>query len=114
MGLLICEGHSRRSATFLINGERSAQGLPPISKHVIENAEARCQIIRRKRRSKKSGSSDLESAWCRASLAFTLQVQLQLRAGTELASSRCSGGVAAPITLQGRRRQVSQTQATCS
>jgi len=25
-GLIICEGHSQRSATFLINGERSAQG----------------------------------------------------------------------------------------
>ena len=29
VGLLICEGHSQRSATFLINGERAAQGLRP-------------------------------------------------------------------------------------
>lgn len=85
VGLLICEGHSQRSATFIINGERSAQGLPPVGKHVIEAAEKRCELIRRRRRMKKSGSSDLDSAWCKGSLAFALQVQLQLRAGAELA-----------------------------
>ena len=61
VGLLICEGHSQRSATFLINGERAAQGLPPVGKHVIEAAEKRVQLIRRRRRSQKSGSSDLDT-----------------------------------------------------
>jgi len=85
VGLLLCEGHSQRSATFIINGERSAQRLPPVGKHVIEDAERRVQLIRRRRRSKKSGSSDLTCAWCKASLAFALEVQLRLRAGAELA-----------------------------
>ena len=85
VGLLICEGHSQRSATFLINGERTAQGLPPVSKDVIMGAEKRVELIRRRRQSTKSGSSDLESAWCKGSLAFALQVQMRLRAGAELA-----------------------------
>ena len=85
VGLLICEGHSQRSATFIINGERSARGLPPVGKHVIEAAEKRVELIRRRRRMKKSGSSDLDSAWCKGSFAFALQVQLMLRAGAELA-----------------------------
>ena len=54
IGLVICEGHSQRSATFLINGERSANGLPPISRHVIQDAEKRVELLRRRRRSKKS------------------------------------------------------------
>lgn len=85
IGLLLCEGHSQRSATFIINTERTAQDLPLISKTVVENAEKHLELIRRRRRSTKSGSSDLESAWARGSLAFALQVQLQLRAGAELA-----------------------------
>eukprot|EP00966_Prymnesium_polylepis_P183476 4252070-Prymnesium_polylepis.1 len=85
IGLLLCEGHSQRSATFLINGERSAQGLPPVSKHAIEEAEKRVQLWRQRRGSKKSGSRYLECAWARGSLAFAIQVQLQLRAGAELA-----------------------------
>ena len=39
IGLLICEGHSQRSAAFLINGERAAQGLPPIGRWQIQQAE---------------------------------------------------------------------------
>ena len=31
IGLLLVEGHSQRSATFILNGERSAQALPPVS-----------------------------------------------------------------------------------
>ena len=60
---------------------------------MIRDAEERVQLIRRRRRSKKSGSSDLESAWCKASLAFTLQVQMQLRAGAELARRPVVGPV---------------------
>ena len=78
VGLIICEGHSQRSATFLINGERRAQGLGPISRQMIEDSEKRIELIRRRRRKKKSGSSDLESAWCKASLAFTLEKQAGL------------------------------------
>eukprot|EP00966_Prymnesium_polylepis_P194772 4515139-Prymnesium_polylepis.1 len=29
IGLLLVEGHSQRLATFILNGERSAQALPP-------------------------------------------------------------------------------------
>ena len=32
IGLLLCKGHSQRSATFLLNGDRSAQGLPPVDR----------------------------------------------------------------------------------
>eukprot|EP00966_Prymnesium_polylepis_P164307 3798695-Prymnesium_polylepis.1 len=98
VGLLICEGHSQRSAAFLINGERIAQGLEPISKQVIEDAEKRVQLIRRRRRSKKSGSSDLESAWCKASFAFALQIQARLRRGAELAALRSVVGPTFKLT----------------
>ena len=68
VGLLICEGHSQRSATFLINGERIANGLEPLTRHVIRDAEKRVELERRARRKEKSGSSDLNSAWSLASL----------------------------------------------
>eukprot|EP00966_Prymnesium_polylepis_P110146 2548681-Prymnesium_polylepis.1 len=88
IGLLICEGHSQRSVAFIINGERAAEGLDPISRHQVEDAEKRVQLICRRRRSKKSGSSDLESAWCKASFAFAAQIQARLRRGAELAALR--------------------------
>lgn len=101
-GLVLCEGHSQRSATFIINGDRASQGLPPIHHGVIERAEERVHLIRRRRRSEKSGSSDLESAWCKGSLAFAMQVQMQLRAGAELARRPIVG----PIIKLSSRRQV--------
>ena len=91
--LLIVEGHSQRSATFLINGDRSAAGLGPISKHVIQDAEARVGLLRRRRRNEKSGSSDLSCAWAVASLALAQQLRLQLRAGAELARRPTAGPV---------------------
>ena len=84
IGLLICEGHSQRSATFLINGERIANGLEPISRHVIRDAEERVELIRRARRKEKSGSSDLSSAWSMASLAFAKEIQQRLLRGAAL------------------------------
>ena len=93
VGLLICEGHSQRSATFLINGDRSAQGLPPVSRWMIEEAEKRIELVRRRRRKKKSGSGDLDSAWSKASLALCLQIQQQLRAGAKLARRNAVGPV---------------------
>lgn len=55
VGLLICEGHSQRSAMLLINGERCVNGLPPISRTAVRFAEQRVELLRRKRRSTKSG-----------------------------------------------------------
>ena len=63
VGLLLCEGHSQRSATFLINGERSAQGLPPVSKQVIMDAEARVQLLRRRRRTVAARTSQALPTW---------------------------------------------------
>ena len=35
IGLLICEGHSQRSALKLINGDRIAAGKEPVTRHMI-------------------------------------------------------------------------------
>ena len=93
IGLIICEGHSQRSAAFLLNGDRIANGLEPVSRTAIREAEARVEVWRRKRRTQKSGSSDLDSPWSKASLALALQVQGQLRAGAELAKRPTVGPV---------------------
>ena len=52
---------------------------------MLRDAEQRVEVVRRHRRSEKSGASDLQSAWCLASFAFAQQVQAQLRRGAELA-----------------------------
>ena len=38
VGLLLCEGHSQRSATFLINGDRAANAQLPVSRKAIRAA----------------------------------------------------------------------------
>ena len=101
-GLLICEGHSQRSALKLINGDRIAAGKEPVTRHMIRDAENRVELMRRHRRTDKSGSSDLECAWAVASLAFALQVQAQLRAGAALAQRPTSG----PVIMLERKRIV--------
>mmetsp|Transcript_28462 Transcript_28462/g.77057 ORF Transcript_28462/g.77057 Transcript_28462/m.77057 type:complete len:274 (+) Transcript_28462:136-957(+) len=91
IGLLLVEGHSQRSATFILNGERSAQALPPVSLHVIRDAEQRIELMRRRRRSTKSGKSDLESAWAVGGCASATLVQGQMRRGAELAAAPIAG-----------------------
>eukprot|EP00966_Prymnesium_polylepis_P190060 4404535-Prymnesium_polylepis.1 len=76
---------------FILNGERSAMGEPPVDRQAIRDAEKRCQLVRRRRRSTKSGKSDLESAWYRGGFAFAKQVQGQLRRGAELAAAPTDG-----------------------
>ena len=94
VGLLACKGFSQTMALHFLNLQRYEQyEKPPVSLRTLRCAEARVQLIRRKRRSQKAGSIDLESDWAVASLAQSVQFQGQFKAGAELQ------GEAAPAPL---------------
>ena len=82
VGLLACRGFSQTMALTLLNMERAECDPPrePVSLRTLRRAEARVQLIRRKRRSQKSGSTDIEDVWSTASLAQSIQLQGQFRA----------------------------------
>ena len=95
VGLLACKGFSQTMALQFLNLQRYEHDPPlePVSLRSLRRAEARVQLIRRKRRSQKAGSVDLESDWAVASLAQSVQLQGQFKAGAELQ------GEAAPAPL---------------
>eukprot|EP00966_Prymnesium_polylepis_P302864 6996677-Prymnesium_polylepis.1 len=55
--------------------------MDPVSLRSLRRAEARVQLLRRKRRSQNAGSVDLDSCWTKASLAQSEQLQVQFEAG---------------------------------
>eukprot|EP00966_Prymnesium_polylepis_P181963 4215107-Prymnesium_polylepis.1 len=79
VGLMLVEGWSQQTATDMLNAERAAQGLEPVSKHQIRDAEQRVELVRRRRRSTKAGSVDEESEWAQACLNQSVQWKDQLR-----------------------------------
>ena len=84
VGLLACRGFSQPMALQFLNLQRYEVGLQPVSLRTLRRAEARVQLLRRKRRSQKSGSVDLESTWALASLAQSVQLLAQFKAGAAL------------------------------
>ena len=83
---MICNGYSQRTVTEIINVERAANGLTPfdrspIDRQRVKEAEARIQLVRRKRRKQKAGSTDLEGDWAKASLGQSLQLLDQMERG---------------------------------
>ena len=60
VGLLATKGFSQPMALQLLNLERFEKGLEPVSLRSLQRAEARVQLMRRKRRSRKAGSTDLK------------------------------------------------------
>ena len=83
VGLLATKGFSQPMALQLLNLERFEKGLEPVSLRSLQRAEARVQLMRRKRRSRKAGSTDLEGAWAKASLNQSVQFDGQLTLGYE-------------------------------
>jgi hypothetical protein len=92
VGLLACRGFSQPMALQFLNLQRYEAGLDPVSLSTLRRAEVRVQLLRRKRRSQKAGSVDLDSAWALASLAQSVQLLAQFKAG----AARC--GEAPPPT----------------
>lgn len=88
VGLLAVEGQSQRNATRIINAERKLHGLSPVDRKQIRDAERRVELKRRKRRKTKSGSCDLESAWCKASFAQATEWRDRFDAGAALRGPR--------------------------
>ena len=86
VGLLACRGFSQPMALQFLNLQRMEHDPPlePVSLRTLRRAEARVQLLRRKRRSQKAGSTDEDSAWCKASLAQSEQLQRQFKAGAAL------------------------------
>lgn len=95
VGLLACRGFSQPMALQYLNLKRleavnhDPDKYDPVSLSTLKRAEARVQLLRRKRRSQKAGSVDLESDWAKASLAQSLQLKAQFEAGAR-------GGVEPP------------------
>ena len=78
IGNLVCDGHSQRAVTRMVNEERRAEGQKTLDRKTVRRAEQRVQLVRRKRPKTKAGSTDLEGAWAQASLAQSLQFKDQL------------------------------------
>ena len=83
VGLLLCEGYSQRDALDALNADRAEDGLDPVSRQQVRDAETRVGLKRRRRRGEKSGSVDEQSDWAQASLAQSLQFKDQVRRGLE-------------------------------
>ena len=49
IGLLICEGHSQRTVTSLINAERQVKGLALVDRKQVRDAEQRVELRYRRR-----------------------------------------------------------------
>ena len=81
VGLLACRGLSQAMALLYLNIQRYENGMEPVTRSTLQSAEARAQLIRRKRRSQKSGSVDPDSAWAIASLNQSKQLSAQFEAG---------------------------------
>eukprot|EP00966_Prymnesium_polylepis_P320025 7376419-Prymnesium_polylepis.5 len=81
VGLMLVEGLSQATAIEMLNNERTAKGLEPLSVKAVRDAEERIELVRRRRRSTKAGSNDEDSDWAKACLAQSLQWQDQLRRG---------------------------------
>ena len=88
VGLLACKGFSQPMALQYLNLERYERGEGPVSIRTLRRAEKRAQLIRRKRRSQKAGSVDLESTWAIASLAQSEQLKAQF-ASFDAAKAEC-------------------------
>lgn len=90
VGLLACRGFSQPMALQYLNlqrlecAERAGEDYDPVSLTTLRRAEIRVQLLRRKRRSQKAGSVDLDSTWAVASLAQSEQIQGQFQAGAKL------------------------------
>ena len=83
VGLLLCEGYSQRETLDALNADRAEDGLDPVSRQQVRDAETRVGLKRRRRRGEKSGSVDEQSDWAQASLAQSLQFKDQVRRGLE-------------------------------
>ena len=81
VGLLACRGLSQTMALMYLNIQRYENGLEPVTRSTLQRAEDRVRVIRRKRRSQKSGSVEPDSAWAIASLKQSTQLSAQFEAG---------------------------------
>lgn len=95
IGMLLCDGYSQRVVMSMINAERrerDGDDAVLVTRPRIQEAEARIELIRRKRRKQKAGSCDEESEWCQASEGQSVQFNGQLESGEamRLASMRAA------------------------
>ena len=103
VALMAVEGYSRRDARDRVNKERAKSGLEPISLQMIDDAEKRAGLIRRRRRTEKMGSSDEQSDWAKGSLNQSIQFTDQLKRGAPDAA------VAGPKLRVGDKRMPTAT-----